>query len=325
MEVVLATATYLIAICLVAVCVASSFISFAAYAVSRKKSLLYLGFFALAYGIEQAWILYNEFLTQNLPFDAEWGAMEDPFTHIVLGAAMCQPLWLVILDYTNEKRKRWVYGPIAGFVAVSLFFYFIPGIDNAMRKWLLYSLRQFFWLGASVFFWLKYLGANSPVEKARYRRKVPVVAAFMVLVLLVFLEDAIVMLFVSEPSINNVFVAEFLYRRNVLEMVLSLCVVSYATRSAVRALELKRANAPAATDVRERQIQETAPYFAQRYGLSSREEEVLVLMVEGMDNQRIAQHFQVAIGTVKTHTHHIFKKAGVANRTELVEKFWSKF
>lgn len=321
----MAAASYLIAICLVAVCVASSFISFAAYSVSRKKNLAYLGAFTLVYGIEQAFILYHEYMSQNLPFDAEWGAMEDPFMHIVLGAAMCQPLWLVILDFVNEKRKVWVYGPIVGFVAVSLFFYVIPGIDDAMRKWLLYSLRQFFWLGASMYFWLTYLGATSEVEKSRFKRKVPVMAVFTVLVLLVFLEDAIVMLLVTEPDPSDVFLTEFLYRRNVLEIVLCLCVIGYAARSSVRALELKRGDAPAATDIRERQIQELAPYFAQRYGLSSREEEVLVLMLDGMDNQRIARHFQVAVGTVKTHTHHIFKKAGVANRAELVEKFWSKY
>lgn len=321
----MAVATYLIAICLVAVCVASSFISFAAYSVSRKKNLAYMGAFTFAYGVEQAFILYHEYITQNLPFDAEWGAMEDPFTHILLGAAMCQPLWLVILDFANEKRKLWVYGPIFGLVAVSLFFYVMPGIDDAMRKWLLYSLRQFFWLGASLYFWLSYLSANSEIEKTRYKRKVPIMAVFTALVLLIFLEDVVVMLFVAQPDSSQVFLTEFLYRRNVLEIALCLCVVGYAARSSVRSLELKRSNAPAATDVRERQIQELAPYFAQRYGLSSREEEVLVLMLEGMDNQRIAQHFQVAIGTVKTHTHHIFKKVGVANRAELIEKFWSKY
>lgn len=321
----MAAASYLIAICLVAVCVASSFISFAAFAVSRKKSLAYMGAFTLVYAVEQAFILYHEYISQNLPFDAEWGAMEDPFTHILLGAALCQPLWLVILDFVNEKRKVWVYGPITGFVIVSLFFFIVPGIDDAMRKWLLYSLRQFFWLGASLYFWLSYMGASSEVEKVRFKRKAPIMVVFTVLVTLIFLEDAIVMLVVAEPDPSQVFLTEFLYRRNVLEILLCLCIIGYAARSSVRALELKRGDAPATTDVRERQIQELAPYFAQRYGLSSREEEVLVLMLDGMDNQRIAQHFQVAVGTVKTHTHHIFKKAGVANRAELVEKFWSKY
>ena len=61
-------------------------------------------------------------------------------------------------------------------------------------------LRQFFWLGASVYFWLSYLGKLIlEVEKSRFRRKAPIVAVFTVLVLLIFLEDAIVMLLVAKP------------------------------------------------------------------------------------------------------------------------------
>lgn len=43
-----------------------------------------------------------------------------------------------------------------------------------------------------------------------------------------------------------------------------------------------------------------------------------------MDNQRIASHLQVSVGTIKTHTHHIFEKTGTANRGQLIEKFWSE-
>lgn len=318
----MAAATYSIAICLVVVCIASSFVTFSAYIASRKKTLAYLGSFFIAYAAEQALILYNEYLTQNLPFDAEWGAMEDPFYHIVFGGALCQSLWLVILDFTNETRRRWRYGPIIGFTVISIFFYAVPGIEDAMRKWALYSLRQFFFLGGSIFFWLRYLNVDSAAEKTRYRRKAPYVAVFTVLVVLIFLEDAVVMLFVKEPDYLNVFLTEFLYRRNILEIVLCLCAVGYAVRSAVRMLKLKRSDAFAAAD--RHRTREAAPYFSHRYGLSSREEEILVLVLDGMDNQRIASNLQVAVGTIKTHTHHIFEKTGTANRAELIEKFWSE-
>lgn len=202
-------ATYLIAICLVAVCVASSFVSFAAYEVSRKRALAYLGAFALAYAVEQAFILFNEYNAQNLPFDAEWGAMEDPLSHIVLGAVLCQSLYLIILDFTNEERRQWRYGPIAGFIVVSLLLYAMPGVEDAVRKWALYSLRQLFLLGTGLLFWLRYLGVGSDVEKARYKRAVPVAAVFAALVALTLIEDALVMLFVAEPSIHDVFLTEF--------------------------------------------------------------------------------------------------------------------
>lgn len=236
----MAAATYSIAICLVAACIASSFVAISAYIASRKKTLAYLGTFSAIYGVEQALILYNEYLTQNLPFNAEWGAMEDPFSHIVFGAALCQSLWLVILDFTNENRWQWKYGPVLGFTAISLLFYAAPGIDDAMRKWVLYSLRQFFLLGGSIFFWLRYLTVDSAPEKIRYRRKAPYVLVFTVLVVLIFLEDAVVMLLVKEPDLHNIFLTEFLYRRNIFEIALCLCAIGYAIRSALRMLELKR-------------------------------------------------------------------------------------
>lgn len=54
------------------------------------------------------------------------------------------------------------------------------------------------------------------------------------------------------------------------------------------------------------------------YGLSSREREVLALMVEGLDNAEIAKRLMVSHSTVKTHVSNILSKLGVANRVEAV-------
>jgi LuxR family transcriptional regulator, maltose regulon positive regulatory protein len=52
--------------------------------------------------------------------------------------------------------------------------------------------------------------------------------------------------------------------------------------------------------------------------LSQRELEVLQLVALGRTNQEIAEHLIVSRGTVKTHTHSIYRKLDVANRTEAV-------
>ncbi len=83
--------------------------------------------------------------------------------------------------------------------------------------------------------------------------------------------------------------------------------------------------APAVSEEpQQRQMYEAIPYFARRRSLSPREEEILTCMLEGLDNQHIASKLQVSVGTVKTHTHHIFVKAGVSNRPELFQKFWGE-
>jgi len=52
--------------------------------------------------------------------------------------------------------------------------------------------------------------------------------------------------------------------------------------------------------------------------LTEREREVLALMVDGLNNQDIADRLVISTGTVKFHVSNILSKLGVATRTEAV-------
>jgi DNA-binding CsgD family transcriptional regulator len=56
---------------------------------------------------------------------------------------------------------------------------------------------------------------------------------------------------------------------------------------------------------------------AARIGLTTREREIARLVLEGRGNRGIAFALDLSIDTVKTHLKHVFRKAGVASRTEL--------
>jgi DNA-binding CsgD family transcriptional regulator/tetratricopeptide (TPR) repeat protein len=56
-------------------------------------------------------------------------------------------------------------------------------------------------------------------------------------------------------------------------------------------------------------------------GLSPREHEVAVLVVEGRTNQQIAEKLVLSIRTVETHLSHVFTKLGVTSRVTLVKAF----
>ena len=64
----------------------------------------------------------------------------------------------------------------------------------------------------------------------------------------------------------------------------------------------------------------TAEHFADAIGLSKREKEVLPLLLENLSIVQIAEALFISQGTVKSHTHNIYQKAGVANRVELIQK-----
>lgn len=59
--------------------------------------------------------------------------------------------------------------------------------------------------------------------------------------------------------------------------------------------------------------------FAQAYGLSEREEEIMAYLLEGRTLRSIAEKTFLSYNTVKTHVSHIYRKAGVHTRDELIE------
>ncbi|HBY99417.1 MAG TPA: hypothetical protein DEP84_36680 [Chloroflexi bacterium] len=54
--------------------------------------------------------------------------------------------------------------------------------------------------------------------------------------------------------------------------------------------------------------------------LTERELEVLGLIAKGLTNREIAERLVIALGTVKRHSHSIFSKLNVSNRTEAVAR-----
>ena len=56
----------------------------------------------------------------------------------------------------------------------------------------------------------------------------------------------------------------------------------------------------------------------QRYKLTDRELDVLELVVSGASNKAIASELTLSLATIKTHLQHIYHKAGVISRTELL-------
>lgn len=61
-----------------------------------------------------------------------------------------------------------------------------------------------------------------------------------------------------------------------------------------------------------------------RAGLTQREREILTLLLRGYTYHLIQRELYISEGTVKTHIQNIFRKLGVHNRTDLIEKIVKK-
>lgn len=56
------------------------------------------------------------------------------------------------------------------------------------------------------------------------------------------------------------------------------------------------------------------------YGLTSREEQIILDLIKGLSNKSIASKYDIAEPTAKVHTANIYKKLGVNSRIELIKK-----
>jgi DNA-binding CsgD family transcriptional regulator len=63
--------------------------------------------------------------------------------------------------------------------------------------------------------------------------------------------------------------------------------------------------------------QQTCSYVAQENGLTKREEEIMLLMVQGATRRDISESLYVASNTVKTHIHGIYRKLGVHSQEDM--------
>lgn len=59
-------------------------------------------------------------------------------------------------------------------------------------------------------------------------------------------------------------------------------------------------------------------------GLSTREQEVLALLAEGLLYKEIGERLGITEGTIKQHIHRIYGKLHVQNRTEAVNRFYGR-
>lgn len=85
--------------------------------------------------------------------------------------------------------------------------------------------------------------------------------------------------------------------------------------------EVRAGGAPMTSEIARMVVQSfRTPSVEPEAGLTSREAEILELLVEGLSNKEIAQKTSIAAGTVRNHLGNIFNKLHVHCRTEAVVK-----
>lgn len=63
-------------------------------------------------------------------------------------------------------------------------------------------------------------------------------------------------------------------------------------------------------------------HFVNHYQLTSREQDILRVLLMDRNNQEISDALYISIGTVKTHVHNIFQKVNVTKRSQLLKIYY---
>ena len=320
------TAFYLYTIVVMLVCVASGSVSLSAYFVSRRRAFLYAALMLLFYFLDLALIFQYEYLGQNVEYSlAQFYAIDHPQLKTLLALGTLEPLWLILCDFVGEARRSVRLGPVVVFIALSEFVVLGLPVD-AFRQWLFYTLRQVFLLWCLVFAAHRFFTTKSEVEKARMRRQEPLFLVVTALCLCIILEDVVMILVLDVAAFESTALLPlYISERNFSENVLLLAFSFFTMRASADTLRLRFQEPPsAAAPDTQTYIEDLLPAFCERYGLTARERIVLEQVLQGKDNQNIASHLQLALGTVKAHVHNILKKTGTSTRQELTQLFWKE-
>ena len=229
-----------------------------------------------------------------------------------LPTALCYSVMAVALAELARCCGGWSKHTLRVLCAVFFPLWFfgilLVNTQSVFLTWLYILPYQVYTFGLSLALLRRQRRGGAPGD-TRLRRLLLLTAVFSVLI---FVEDSAVAFF---PAVAT----RYLSFRNISENLLQTLYALYAIRFSVRLLTQKEehpepaAPSPAETDA--------VGEYAQSILLSTREQDVLALLLQGKNNREISADLGISQGTVKAHTHNIFQKSGTENRDGLTEAF----
>lgn len=317
---------FVYSVCILLLCFAAAILSLAAYLVSERKSFIPQVTFFIFYIIELGGIFGNEWLSQNLTFSADsYYEISTPIMRVITGTGILASLWLMLLRVLDVHDRRTAAIPptifaIASILVLNLMPY------GPVRQFTFYTLRQVFVAFALGFAYVKWATSTDQAYRERLGKHKGRFAILCLLLCMIVAEDIWVILVAPVPDPNNSLLPLYLSERNFSENILMIYVAYHCISEALRLLKLRFMQPQAETsreDDLARHISDALPAYAKNHSLTTRESEVLALVLAGKDNRSIATELILSEGTIKTHVHNIMRKTETKNREELRRNFWA--
>lgn len=290
------------------------------FLVTHRKSLGFACIGFLFYFFDVALVFLDDFTvnsTATMPESVYF--IGSQVASIVTGCGLFTAFWLMVCDALDEQRRALQIAPAVVFVIASLAVYaFMPAGNTHL--FVFYGMRTLYLLWIMVYIAARYMGRSDALRERMWRHRIGYVGV-LALGAAVLIEN-VLFLFYIDPVLVESGAIPFFPERNFAENALMLWMAALIGASCYKLLSIHFEKPPAKAEGHVGAfINAGLAGYAQHYGLSARETEVLRMVLEGKDNQNIAGELSLAASTVKVHVHNILKKTAQANRQELMRDF----
>ncbi len=315
---------YIYTISIILICVAASTAMVASYSITRNRLYLFVAGAFLFYFIDLSLIFQSEYLNHGELIGQEsYYSIPMPLLKATLALGVLECAWVAILDYFGKLKPGIAAAPCVVYVAViACIILFMD--EGPMKQWCFYSIREAFLIWCIAYIMYLRKASDSPVTKARIRRLTPIIAAAAGVIACIIAENTfMILIWTPSAEVMRSVLPLYLSERNISEHILVLILAILALRRCFKTFQLRRGDTPQSSkDTQEQLVKATMDIFCERYGLTSRERDVLMCVVDGMDYQNTASNLHLAQGTVKSHMHNIYRKTDTKTKQELLQSFW---
>lgn len=296
--------------------------SFSLYFNGKEKILLWIGIIFTAMLIDDSVIFLSE-MFPNFSDYYDKLFMIVPTHKTMIYLILSLGYLTIFKRLLNKKINRYDYGILAIYV---IFMLFIPAMKNSAWKiWLYFLPSQLYniYLGFICFGIQKKNPEKYQDPIFAWCKKLFIITVIMNICIII--EDTIVIFNFDTYSkyyinMNN---------RSITSDILYLIYALFAAVYMIYYLKIQLKNNTIVTTVTN-QTQNNFPsdiedsilfLFCEEYHLTSREREILKVLLTDKTNQEISDDLFISLGTAKTHVHNIFQKAGVVKRIQLIDAY----
>lgn len=308
------------------------------YLIFKKDFFLYLSCMFIIFVADLAIIS----LTENVPwfkkmYDSSFLTVPTWKTLVYASFFLC--LIMAMNRLCRLKHVKALYGLLGALV---LYLLFIPVMDDgALKSWLYYEPNQVFLFALGVVLIVhgrrmekvgeRKAGENSLLVKLdKIGMKIAVIGViFCIFAVAILLEDTYVIFFIDNYD-QAIYINNRSFSEDVFRIVMSITVIMYEYEflsshmqryEEEESVTVYDAESEAADGGLGEKRYSKLFIYSKEYQLTTREQEILTLLVAGKKTQEIADSLQISLGTAKTHIHNIFSKVGVSRRSMLIKNY----